>query len=709
MRKHSVLTVILLTLSLGPGVFLSHAQDRAPYCEELSEWTFSKPSEGPLPVTLPHSYNALDGHSGSYYRGEATYTKELEFSSVDLRNRKYFLLLEGAAQKATIYVDDKEISRHEGGYTAFCVPLSGNIHEGRNVLRVVCDNSEDVDLAPVTSDFNKNGGLHNPAFLLGMGKFYFCPMENGPYRLHVSTPSVSAEKAQARVQTRVVNSSAKPRKMTVRVELRDDMGKKVASRRVKVSVPAGGSAPLSCTLDVDSPHLWNGVEDPYLYTVTLKLRRSLFTLWDYASVKTAFRFFSMDLDKGFFLNGRPYPLRGVSIHQDTELKATALSPEDYIRDYGMVMDMGANFVRLAHYPHNDIAFSICDSLGLLVQTEIPWVNICGKNATQKYFDNLHSQAGEMVRNLFNHPSVVFWGMWNELDTWGNNDRIQGPLDEGRVVAETARLYDYIKSLDGGRFVGLTDDSVLARDGYTSLKADYISENRYNGWYYGTPAGFRGDLDRMHSYGRPFNISEYGVGVNPFCHTWREEDMTKRGNDTKHFEEYGNYFHEEHYRMIMQDPSIVFTSLWVMFDFPVSGRQEGFLDSDDGVNFTRNESRLYTNDKGIVTRDREVKKDSYYFYRSLWNTHDKTLYITSRRLEKIPRGQPYTIKVYSNAGPLTLLRDGKEVQTLSSPTDPVTGVIWCFDPQVIEGEGATFEVRNSDGSLTDSVKLSTFEQ
>lgn len=694
-------------LSMLLGASVLHAQDRAPYCEALREWSFTGPDGVTSTVTVPHSYNAVDGHGGSYYRGEATYSRDIVLTGADLRRREYFLLLEGAAQKASVFLDDVPVATHGGGYTAFCVPLSGHLHEGRNVIRVVCDNAEDVDLAPVTSDFNKNGGLHNPAFLLGMREVYLSPTANGPYRIHVSTPVVTGETARAEVGAVVCNSSGKDRKVRVVVELRDASGRNVARARRKVEVKAGGESPVTLGMDIPSPHLWDGVGDPYLYSVTVRIRRGIFSSWDKASSGVGFRFYAMDKDRGFMLNGRPYPLRGVSLHQDLEGKATALDGEDYRNDYRTVMDLGANFVRLAHYPHGDMAFRLCDSLGLVVQTEIPWVNICGTRARAEYFENLHSQAGEMVRNLYNHPCIVFWGMWNELDTWGNNDRIQGPLDEKRVVDETARLYDHIKGLDPLRYVGLTDDSVLSRDGYTGLKADYISQNRYNGWYYGTPEGFRGDLERMHSFGRPFNISEYGVGVNPFCHSWKEEDMSVRGDDSRHFEEYGNYFHERHYRMIMEDPSIVFTSLWVLFDFPVSGRREGFLDSDDGVNFTRDDGRLYTNDKGLVTRDRKVRKDAYYFYRSLWNTSDKTLYITSRRLGKIPSGHPYTIKVYSNAGPLTLFRDGLEVQTLSAPSDTVTGVVWCFDPQVIDSGKATFEVRSADGSLSDSVTLTAF--
>ena len=319
------------------------------------------------------------------------------------------------------------------------------------------------------------------------GDVYFDPAEFGPYRLHVTQENVSEASADVTVKAAVHG------KADVTLKVRNAAGK-VVYKHTKNDV----SGSYEHVFTLNNPHLWNGVEDPYLYTVELSAGD------DDAMTEAGFRYYSIDREKGFFLNGKPYPLRGVSMHQDMDGKATALTYEDYDRDYETVRELGCNFLRLAHYPHNDYAFRLCDRMGIIVQTEIPWVNICGVRASEVYFENIHAQMAEMIRNLYNHPSIVFWGMWNELDSWGNKENFQGTLDARRVVDETARLYAYAKSLDPTRFVGLTDDSVFERDFYTQLRADYYSENRYFGWYY-TPGDFSGLTESMHGPGEPVGI------------------------------------------------------------------------------------------------------------------------------------------------------------------------------------------------------------
>ena len=649
----------------------------------LVEWEFSKDGSTWETVTVPHSYNAVDGRSAKYYRGPATYRR-----SIDIKDpaKPAYLLLEGAAQAATVRVNGQVACVHKGGYTAFAVDLTGLLKKGANTVEVVCDNTEDIEMIPVSSDFNKNGGLHNPAWLyVPAGDVYFDPAEYGPYRLHVVQEKVSDASAEAVVLAQVHGEA------DVVLKVRDAAGKTVYTHTEKAV-----SSAYRHTFTLDNPHLWNGVADPYLYTVELTAGG------DKAVTEVGFRYYSIDREKGFSLNGKPYPLRGVSMHQDSEGKASALTYADYDRDYETVRELGCNFLRLAHYPHNDYAFRLCDRMGIIVQTEIPWVNICGVRATDAYIDNIHSQMTEMIRNLYNHPSIVFWGMWNELDSWGNRENFQGALDARRVVDETARLYAYAKSLDPTRFVGLTDDSVFERDFYTELQADYYSENRYYGWYY-SPGDFSGITECMtwikDNMG-PANISEYGVGINPYCHTWKEEDIRRYFSDDKHMEEYGNRSHESHAQQIARMPWLNFTSLWILFDFPVADRHEGYLDSDDGVNFTENPARMYTNDKGLITRDRATKKDVFYLYKAWWNTREETVYIAGRRLASRPAGEPFTLTVYSNAPSLKVLKDGKEVAAQASSGED-TGVIWKFPDLTVDADGSTFSVVSPSGK-TDKV-------
>jgi len=649
---------------------------------ELTDWQFSKDGEQWEAVTVPHSYNALDGRTEKYYRGKAHYRREVKVPA----GKNAFLLFEGAAQAAEVYLDGTLLKAHKGGYTPFVVPLP---HGGQ--VEVVCDNTEDIEMIPVSSDFNKNGGLHNPVRLLVYGDVFLSPEEYGPYRLHVVQKEVSDNKVVAEVRAQVRNAGSATTEK-VRMTLCDAAGQVVAEETVTIDLPAGTGQAFTSTFTLDNPHLWNGLQDPYLYTAELQVGE------DVARTEVGFRYFSVDREKGFSLNGKPYPLRGVSMHQDLAGKATALTREDIANDYAIVKELGCNFLRLAHYPHNDEAFRWCDRMGIIVQTEVPWVNICGVRASEAYFDNIHQQMREMVTSLYNHPSICFWGMWNELDTWGNRDQYQGRLDEDRVVAETARLYDYAKSLDPTRLVGLTDDSVFQRDRYTELKADYYSENRYHGWYYnaGDFSGITEEMTWIRDHMGPANISEYGVGINPYCETWDEGAVRRDWSDSLHFEAYGNRSHESHAQQIAQMPWLNFTSLWILFDFPVADRQEGFMDSDDGVRFTVNPDRMYMNDKGLVTRDRQTKKDVFYLYKAWWNHAEETVYITGRRLRYRPAGQTFTLTVYSNAKSLTLYRDGEKVAELSASGEP-TGVIWIF-PEVTMGDGETvFRVVSPDGT------------
>ena len=676
---------ILLALALMLSGLSLSATDTV-----LSQWQFSLDGKNWEPVTVPHSYNAIDGHSVSYYRGPAIYRISLNLHP----GKPQFLLFEGAAQAAKVYVNGVLTVTHKGGYTPFVVPLKEGVQEGENTIDVVCDNTVDLEMIPISSDFNKNGGLHYPVRLLTYDGVYFDPQKYGPQRFHLTQNVVTDDKVKALVAAKVCNDSRKEKKVKVSWVLKNAKGKAVWKRSGVIALPAGARQMLSEEIQLDKPHLWNGVKDPYLYTLEIKAGK------DKISSEVGFRYFTIDRDKGFSLNGRPYPLRGVSMHQDLSGKASALTEKDIEADYAVVKELGCNFLRLAHYPHNEYAFRLCDRMGIIVQTEIPWVNICGVNATPAYFENIHTQMYEMITSLYNHPSIVFWGMWNELDNWGNKEEFQGKLDARRVVDETARLYQYAKSLDRTRYVGLTDDSIFRRDFYTELKADYYSENRYYGWYstYGDFSGLTTAMNHIReTMGGPCNVSEYGVGVNPFCHTWKEEDIRRYKDDRRHVEEYGNLSHEAHVQQIAAMPWLNFTSLWILFDFPVADRKEGFVDSEDGVNYVENPERMYMNDKGLVTRDRKTKKDSFYLYKSWWNHDVETVYIAGRRLLKRPAGSQFTLTVYSNASRLTLLRNGVEVASQENSGE-ITGVIWKFPDLEMGAEPTTFRVQSDKGTV-----------
>lgn len=683
----------LITLAVcALGLQMASAQQRGWEQTELREWSFSKDGQAWENVTVPHSCNALDGRSPEYYRGKAYYRCNIKISKKDL-GKPMYILFEGAAQAATVSVNGKVLRRHKGGYTPFVVWLRDFLHVGSNEIEVCTDNTLDVNLIPVSSDFNKNNGLHNPVWLLRMNGAYLSPESHGMYRMHVRTPKVSHEEAQCEITAFLLNDAGAD--TDVEILLQDADGNTVCKsilndvtdKRLKVEHK----------FNVANPHLWDGLNDPYLYTAVVRVLNSKGKEMDRAETKVGFRYYHLTENDGFFLNGHPYPLRGVSEHQDWDGRASAVTKENIDIDYQIIKELGANFLRLAHYPHNDYEFRICDSLGIVVQTEIPWVNVCGENATQEYFSNINRQMTEMIINLYNHPSVIFWGMWNELDGWGNKKELQGKIDLDRVVKETSALYHNAKRLDPDRYVGLTDCSIFRRNGYTGLAGDFFSENRYPGWYYfGDGELLLRDMTEVHQKMKIVNIAEYGGGANPFCHTLDSVAMKNRKDDSIHYEEYGCWLHENDVRQILKMPWLNFTSLWIMFDFPVADRQEGYMDSGDGIAFTENEARKYMNDKGLVTRDRKVKKDHFYLYKSLWNHSETTVYITGRRRTSSPKDQPFNVRVYSNARCLSLYQNGELVQTLAKCPD-ATGVIWTFDAVRYKTDKDVFRVVSDDGT------------
>lgn len=692
MKKHLLLLVLSAFILHDLSAENLSWTDRPHTGKPLVHWSFSKDKTNWEEVSVPHSYNNIDGQSKSYYRGEAYYKTTLPASSC--KGARY-LIFEGVGQSAHVIADGDTLCYHSGAYTPFYIDITGKNYKH---LEVACENVQNLDRIPLTSDFNKNGGIHYPVWLLECPEVHFSPEKYGFYRLHVSPLSVSDDKASAQAKTLVRNTSVKSKKVSVQWSLLDAEGKTVLTHKEKVTVPAGSEQDVVWDFNLTNPHLWNGLADPYQYTVTVAAGK------DMAETEVGFRYFRVDPKEGFFLNGKSYPLRGVSMHQDLAGKATAMDKADIDRDLEIVRELGCNFLRLAHYPHNDYTFRLCDRMGIVVQTEIPWVNNCGTEISEAYVQNIFDQMTEMVTSLYNHPSIIFWGMWNELDKWGHTRyKVQGILDERRVVDETARLYDYTKALDSYRLVGLTDDSTFKREHYTSLKADFYSENRYHGWYY-----HYGKFERMSSTMKEINekmgvtnLSEYGVGVNPYCHTWKAEDIRRDKTDSLHFEEYGNRFHESHAAQIAESPYLNFTSLWVLFDFPVAEREEGIIDSEDGVNFTVAPQRKYLNNKGIVTRDRKVFKDVFYLYKAWWNKDVETVYITARRLKYRPAGQEFVMTIYSNAASLELFRNGVKVGEASKTEEP-TGVVWKFN--VAMGDGpTTFKAVSSNGT-SDQIEI-----
>lgn len=658
--------------------------------QELRDWDFRKDADAEWQrVRVPHSCNATDGQSARYYRGLTHYT-----TTIRKAQAAQFLYIMGAAQRSVVAINGEQISEHRGGYTPYCVELTQALHEGDNTLTISCDNTLDRNMAPVSSDFNKNNGLHNCVYLITTADAHIDYQAMGYDGIHVTPTNVSRSEADLAVNTIVSNESAQSKRLKAIFTLRDMKGHAIAKSNKQVTISPRGRKAVRWQYKMLKPHLWDGLADPYLYTVEMELKDGSKTL-EHRQVRTGLRYYQLNPERGFMLNGRSYPLRGFSMHQDWMNSASAVSTEQTDRDFEIIRELGMNVIRLAHYPHNRYVMQKCDELGLIVQTEIPWVNECGNDTTlydqRLYTENLHLQLTEMITNHYNHPSIVFWGLWNEL---GNIDgsRPQGKsLDRDLVLKTTASLYALAHRLDSTRSVGFADASFGMRT--PELRQgehfDYFAFNTYNGWYQNTRSAegaqnFASTLDRLHQRAPITAITEYGAGANPYCHSLQPDLTTKPSvGGARHDEEWANTVHERHLQALESAPWLQFSTGWILFDFAVGARHEGYLLSSDQLSTRTDSAYMFLNDKGIVSRDRTMKKDAFYLYKARWNKQEPTLYITSRRFTSRP-SDSITIKVYSNLRSLSLYRNGKLMEQLQSAGEP-TGVIWTFQPIAFEGE------------------------
>lgn len=676
---------------------------------ELRDWQFRREIDTIwTAVALPHSCNAEDGRSAHYYRGLAHYKREfLKAQGAPVRTFLYFM---GAAQKCVVRVNGTLAYRHAGGYTPFVVDATEYVHTGANTIEVDCDNSLDTNLAPVSSDFNKNNGLHNPVYAVETDNIFLNLEKTGYDGVHLTPFNISSRQASIGVSTVVSNLDAVEAKLRALIRIKDRDGRTVASKKVSLRLPANKETPLREVLTVRSPHLWQGLDDPYLYSADLVVKKGNKIVCR-ATATTGIRTIGMDSVRGFLLNGRSYPLRGMSLHQDWAHSASAVTRSQTDRDFQIIADLGMNIVRLAHYPHNRYVLHKCDSLGLIVQTEIPWVNECGNDTTlysqSIYSANLHSQLREMITAHYNHPSIAFWGLWNELGNIDGSHPQGKRLDKQAVLRTTASLYALAHRLDSTRFVGFADAAfgMNTPELKRGTHFDYFAFNAYNGWYSNcsSPEGasrFSSTLQRLRRRSPYAAITEYGAGANPFCHSEAPQRTTRPSvGGARHDEQWGNIVHERHLQVLAQTPWLQYSTGWILFDFAVASRREGWV-TDSLLKATPAGQKpqmppfaAWLNDKGLVTRDRQTFKDSYFLYRAAWNHRSPTLYITERRFRE-RHSDTVTIKVYSNLHSLRLYQNGELRQTMEQTGEP-SGVIWEFAPVRFQTASDVFRVTGTD--------------
>ena len=611
-------------------------------------WAFEGPSvDGRTvrgTVTLPHTWNATDSLDGlEYARGVGTYTRVLAIEASS-KGRRFFLRFEGANTVADVEVNGHAVGQHRGGYTAFAFEITPFVRPGaENTLVVRVDNRKQPDVLPLGGDFNIYGGLHRPAWLVATGPVCVSLLDHASPGVYVRQPKVSEAEAQVEVTTVVSNGGAGPAAVSLTTTLLDAAGASFAEATRDESV-APGETRVTQALSITRPRLWQGREDPYLYQARVRVAVGGQVV-DEVTQSLGLRTLRFDAKEGFFLNGKPLKVRGVSRHQDWKGKGAALTNADHETDLALIVEVGANAVRLAHYPHAEHFHDLCDRAGLLVWAEIPFVDsfMGGYADTPAFRENGRQQLVELVRQAGNHPSIALWGIYNELTERGGNTAAQ--------VGYVRELQALAKQEDPGR--PTTAASLLGPGNPLAAIPDTIAFNRYFGWYNGRPEALGPFLDDAASElpGRAIGVSEYGAGGDPAQH----EQPPRRPFPLFHPwhpEEYQALVHEGNWAEIEKRPFVWGGFVWNMFDFGVHSRREG------GTNAI--------NDKGLVTYDRSLRKDAFYFYKASWSP-EPVLYITSRR-HVVREAARTDVKVYANVEDIELrVEDQPQGRPTSSPS------------------------------------------
>lgn len=559
-------------------------------------------------VPLPHTWNAQDGQDGgnNYHRGTCWYIRELEKPVTD---GEVYLEVNGAAMTAVIYLNGQKLAVHTGGFSAFRVNLTEHL-KAKNTLAISVDNSDNDTVYPQKADFTFYGGIYRNVNLIVVPKEHFELDYCGTPGIKV-TPTVDIENKSA-VVTVETWQNAEEVHVTV-----DGQSKTVAS--------VDGHAVAE--FKIENVHLWDGLDDPYLYTAKASL-----TSGDVISTRFGCRQFEIDPQKGFILNGRSYPLRGVSRHQDLKGVGNALTLEHHRQDMAIIRELGANTLRLAHYQHAQEFYDLCDENGIIVWAEIPYITMHMKNGRA---DTL-SQMEELVVQNYNHPSIVVWGLSNEITAASTVN--EDLLENHRLLNELCH------KLDATRLTTMANVFMLETDSPILEIPDVNSYNLYFGWYVGELEQTDEFFDEYHQKypDRAIGFSEYGADANPQYQSASPE----KGDYT---ESYQAVYHEHMLRMIEDRPWIWASHVWNLFDFAADGRDEGGKHGE--------------NQKGIVTFDRKLKKDAFYLYKSAWSK-EPVVHICGSRY--VDRTEDVTeIKVYSNFPEVTLYVDGKMFDVQSS--------------------------------------------
>jgi beta-galactosidase len=648
-------------------------------------------------VSVPHTWNrvgyyipdpqahinradTIDKYQGvGWYR--LTFTPASTFDK-----RRAWLQFDAASRTAEVWLNGKRIGEHRGGFSRFRLDATDALRPGQpNALLIKVDNTQPdagtstADVLPLAGDFFVHGGLYRPVSLIGTDPVHVDMLDAGGSGILASTRAITADAAQVDVRVRLRNDGSRSQTANVIARLVDAGGKTVGSATRRVSLTANGSGETVQTLNVAGPHLWNGVADPYLHRLVVEVASSSGVVLDRVEQMFGIREMRADAAQGFLLNGKPLRLHGVGYHQDREGKGWAITPKEIEQDFAIMREMGVNTIRLTHYQHGQVIHDLADRYGMVLWDEIPlvskWTQGEAMAASPALRENARQQLQELIRQNVNHASVFNWGIANEVDfgksipafITAKSGEAPDPLPLLRELDALAKAEDPSRGTALAtcceRDIGPTSDVPI-----TAIAADLGGANRYFGWYYGTPADLGPHLDELRAKrpAQPLSITEYGAGGATTIHTDNPLGgrVDQRGRNQP--EEYESYVHEEAWKTLVTKPYLWATWLWNSFDFATTVRREG-----DGID---------VNTKGLVTYDRKIRKDAYWFYKANWSSAP-TVHINGSRY--VDRAYPATdVRVYSNAPRTELSVNGRVVGTMAACAQ-----MTCVWPKVMLASGA----------------------
>ncbi|MDF1572040.1 MAG: glycoside hydrolase family 2 TIM barrel-domain containing protein [Bacteroidales bacterium] len=643
-------------------------------------------------IELPHTWNASDpfDDDDGYYRGTGWYRKRIIIPE-QYSDRQCWLRFEGANQVADVYVNGMFAGRHKGGYTAFSVDITPFIETGDtpNLIAVSVSNAHDPYIPPLSVGYALYGGIYRDLDLVFTMPVHFSLSDHGSCGIRQSTTVVNGDLTVLHARARVTNHTEKNVKTQLQVALKDPSGRLVNRKDTLLLLPGGADGMnASLSMEVPDPVLWSP-DNPFLYDVEYTLLVDG-KIADYQQVPLGIRSIALDPQKGFFLNGEKLFLRGTNRHQDFQGKGSALTNEDHVRDLKIIKEMGCNFVRLAHYPQDPAVLHACDSLGLLVWEEIPLVNYITTDPA--FYENTKEMLREMIRQHYNHPSVITWGSMNEIFLWGKNARRmrtqEDPVYAGQVRQLALLLDSTIRAEDATRFTAMAvhGSSDYARYGLTGI-SDILGLNVYSGWYSGELKHFSGTIRKAHERypDQAIIVSEYGAG----------SDSEVNSNTPERFDfsvQYQQLYHESYLGQMKEMDKLTGAAIWNQFDFsqPWTG---GTIP--------------HVNQKGMYTWDRRPK-DVYYLYKANYSKEpfvriaSREWNVRAERAGKKGNLEMQPVKVYTNAGRVKLWVNGKSYGTKGPD---ITGTI-TWNAVLHPGENQVIaQAIKSKKNIADTMQIS----